>query len=295
MIDQQERFEAIQKYAFADSRFIDLDGYQAPPSDPGNLDLYLFCGGDPVNNIDPSGHDFTLADMAITGGVIGAISGALIGGIKGGPSGIVTGALYGGIAGVLAGAGIFVGGTLLSELTLSYPYLFGGIVSPAGGGALIGAGLTGYSILDNLDTLMTSNNPRDELAAGVALGMTAFAWYAAVLGTPAENMTTGGRMGSATTRQQLSEISTYMKSQGWEKIAGGPGSEEYLPSNPSAGAPKGNYVDATFIKNGKTIRIQTVTVDSQGNPIQSELDAAASIRAKTPTDHLLLIPKNPSQ
>src|SRR5690606_5672048 len=96
------------------------------------------------------------------------------------------------------------------------------------------------------------------------------------------------------TRLQLSVITRYLQARGWRKVGGRPEfAEEYLPPQPNSGAPKRNFVDATFVKNGRVLRIQTVTTDSRGNPTVDEAAAAASIRAKTPGDHLLLIPKEP--
>jgi RHS repeat-associated protein len=60
-------------------RFNRMDTYAGSPEDPQSLHRYLYCYGDPVHNIDPSG-EFTLTGLCISM-AIGAIIGATIGGI----------------------------------------------------------------------------------------------------------------------------------------------------------------------------------------------------------------------
>lgn len=99
----------------------------------------------------------------------------------------------------------------------------------------------------------------------------------------------GGRPGNSATRAQNVQISEYLQSNGYT-ITNGAGfeKEEYLPG---PGGTKGaNYVDITATKNGQTIRINTVDVDSKGNITQRELNAANSINQKT-GGNIILIPK----
>jgi hypothetical protein len=102
---------------------------------------------------------------------------------------------------------------------------------------------------------------------------------------------TGGRLGSAATRQQVREIAECLENDGW-KITGGGGieKEEYLAPKNGYGA---NYVDITAIKNGQILRINTVTVNSLGIPVTRELNAAISINAKVGAldGNIYLIPK----
>ena len=46
---------------------------------PIHLNAFLYAGADPVNNVDPSGHDFSLLSVMITTGIIGAIGGGVAG------------------------------------------------------------------------------------------------------------------------------------------------------------------------------------------------------------------------
>jgi filamentous hemagglutinin len=68
--------------------------------------------------------------------------------------------------------------------------------------------------------------------------------------------------------------------------------EEYLPG-PGGGRLGSNWLDITAVKNGRTLRINTIDTLADGiTPTAREAAAAASIRAKAlPGEHLLLIPK----
>jgi filamentous hemagglutinin len=68
-----------------------------------------------------------------------------------------------------------------------------------------------------------------------------------------------------------------------------------IPDSPGTPGQGGTYVDVTVrAPNGKTVRIQTVTMKADGKtPIPSEAAAAARIRAAFPKDKLVLVPKRP--
>ncbi|WP_234945298.1 RHS repeat-associated core domain-containing protein [Anaeromyxobacter sp. Fw109-5] len=106
--------------------------------------------------------------------------------------------------------------------------------------------------------------------------------------------TTGGagRLGSARTRQQNADIATELEMRGWDVTGGGGrGKEEYLPG-PGFSRKGSSWVDVTAQKNGRTLRINTVDTLADGvTPDKRESANAARIRAQTPGDHLLLIPK----
>lgn len=105
--------------------------------------------------------------------------------------------------------------------------------------------------------------------------------------------TTGGRLGGGPTRAQNRKIAQILIDRGWT-ITGGGGlkPEEYLPPLNGTGTKGSNYVDITATKNGRTLRINTIDTLSDGTTATPrESAAAALIRAKTPGDHLVLIPK----
>ena len=102
----------------------------------------------------------------------------------------------------------------------------------------------------------------------------------------------GGRLGNATTRQQVSDIADTMESRGWTVTGGGgKAPEEYIPG--PGGAKKGSaYPDITATKDGNTLRVNTVDTRADGvTPTTREANNAAKIRSLKPDDHLLLIPK----
>ena len=52
-------------YEAQTGRFTSFDDFEGSPSDPSHLHKYLYAGGDPINHIDPSGHDFIELMLAV--------------------------------------------------------------------------------------------------------------------------------------------------------------------------------------------------------------------------------------
>ena len=106
--------------------------------------------------------------------------------------------------------------------------------------------------------------------------------------------TSGGRLGSTTTRQQLYEIAQeYLKSGKYIKLQGdGQAPEEYI-AGAGPGTRGSTYVGLTAkTADGTTVRVQTIDTLADGvTPTKAELDAAARIRKANPDDELILIPK----
>jgi len=50
-------------------RFWTMDTFEGSPTDPQSLHKYLYCAADPVNRIDPSGHDGDLTTMQVVTGL----------------------------------------------------------------------------------------------------------------------------------------------------------------------------------------------------------------------------------
>ena len=134
-------------------QFISPDGFDyLKPDTVGGVNLYTYCGFDPVNNVDSTGNSFILA--LIIGAVAGAVIGATVNGVKAYNegargwnlagsivSGAVVGAVVGGVIG--AGAGAFAGGGAALAIA-------GGGTASAGAavtaGAVVTAALQGLTI-----------------------------------------------------------------------------------------------------------------------------------------------------
>jgi hypothetical protein len=66
-------------YMPSTGRFDRLDPFAGNPNDPLSFHKYAFVHGDPIQGVDPSGLEFSLSGMVMTGGIIGASVG-LVGG-----------------------------------------------------------------------------------------------------------------------------------------------------------------------------------------------------------------------
>ncbi|MCH7848568.1 MAG: hypothetical protein IIB53_09425, partial [Planctomycetes bacterium] len=103
----------------------------------------------------------------------------------------------------------------------------------------------------------------------------------------------GGRLGSKATRRHVADVADNLEGRGF-RITGGGGrrAEEFIPGR--GGARRGSaYPDITAVRNGRTVRVNTVDTLTNGvTPTARELRNAAKIRAaQRPRDHLVLIPK----
>jgi len=109
----------------------------------------------------------------------------------------------------------------------------------------------------------------------------------------------GGRLGNAATRQQIAEIAAELEARGWT-ITGGGGKvmpdgarlkEEYI-RGAGSGRLGASYPDITAVKNGRTLRINTIDTYADGiTATTREARNAARIRQQRTGDHLVLIPK----
>ncbi len=116
--------------------------------------------------------------------------------------------------------------------------------------------------------------------------------------TEKQSKKTGGRLGSEATRKQNREIADELEKRGWTVTNGaGRGKEEFLAPinqkrvNGRKSTKGSSYPDITAVKDGKTIRINTVDVRASGRMTSREARNAARIRKQRPKDHLLTIPK----
>ena len=116
-------------------RFISPDGTEyLDPESVNGLNIYVYCGNNPVINIDPSGQ-FLISTAVLIGAIIGGIIGATVGGVvaynvasNSGAEGwelvgwTLLGVIGGGAVGAAIGAGVgyaigyFAGGTYANGL-----------------------------------------------------------------------------------------------------------------------------------------------------------------------------------
>ncbi|WP_394974848.1 DUF6443 domain-containing protein [uncultured Croceitalea sp.] len=112
-----------------------------------------------------------------------------------------------------------------------------------------------------------------------------------VIDAASTSESTGGRLGKESTRQLNGTIADDLESRGFEITGGGNRlPEEYIPA--ADGGRKGSaYPDITAIKDGKTLRINTVDTYTSGRMTGREARNALKIRTLRPNDHLVTIPK----
>lgn len=98
------------------------------------LNLFPYCGNDPVNNQDSNGHLFGTICGAVIGGIIGGIGGALSAAVDGKSvlAGAVTGAVTGAAVGGICG---FVAGLAMDPILLASTTVICGVMMAAGNAA----------------------------------------------------------------------------------------------------------------------------------------------------------------
>lgn len=168
----------------------------------------------------------------------------------------------------------------------------------------LGNGVAGYAmgLTQSSTNIVTGNATTNDLvnigsyyATVATLGEAAAVNSSAIVGGTALPSTTvastGGRLGSSSTRAHVSGVATQMESRGWTITrGGGRASEEYIPG--AGGGTKGSsYPDITATKGGKTLRVNTIDTRADGvTPTTREAANAQRIRQQT-GEHVLLIPK----
>jgi RHS repeat-associated protein len=253
-------------------RFASSDSFAGISSDPLTLHKYLYAGANPALNVDPSGLFFSVGSVSLVNAIQGLLTRMAISAL--------WGAVFGGIDAALRGddilEGAFSAGLVSAVLGPLARVKFIGPALVAGG---IGAGLWG--VVDAIE--------QDNVALAAFRSSLVLVGVVALVRPPKS----GGRLGNENTQAQNARIAAELESRGWT-ITGGGGrlKEEYLP--PLTPGRKGaNWVDITAVKDGKTLRINTVDTLTDGTtPSTREAAAAALIRQKRPGDHLVLVPKN---
>ena len=195
----------------------------------------------------------------------------------------LQGAAYGGIGGAVGGAvaGRFLG-TFAGEALSGFA---GGAAEDLLSGGLDAYAASGGSLAAALQGSLQGGLRGGIFGAGVGAG----------IGAASRGLTrmarSGGRLGSASTRAQVAEIQAELESRRWTVQKGGTLGEEYIPGPGNARAGSA-YPDITAIKNGRTLRINTIDTLSDGlTPTAREAANAAKIRSLRSNDHLLLVPK----
>jgi RHS repeat-associated protein len=130
------------------------------------------------------------------------------------------------------------------------------------------------------------------VATGVGEAATAGTASRTISAIP-EAAPTGGRLGNASTRAQNAAIADSLESRGFTVTGGGGRFPEEHLKGPGGGRKGGTFVDVTAVRDGKTVRVQTIDTRADGvTPTTREANAATRIRAQQQRgDHTVLIPK----
>ena len=159
-------------------RFISPDdvGYLDPTSING-LNLYAYCGNDPVNRCDPTGHSWESFWRGVGVVAIAAVAVAAIAAITVASGGTAAPILIGAGIGALTSAGISAGMQLATTGTINVGQLLvdtavGGVMGAFGGSALgvIGMGIAGAgtSFAGSIAGDLVAGNSIDWGAAGIS-------------------------------------------------------------------------------------------------------------------------------
>ena len=131
-------------------RFLNADTVEyLDPKSINGLNLYAYCGNNPVMYSDPSGHLVITTSLLVTSLIVGAIVGGVAGGIYGGITAAATGqnvfwgAIWGAVGGAIMGAGAGIAALLMAPLlsvTASVSLAIGGTTLTMGAYAAFGVG-----------------------------------------------------------------------------------------------------------------------------------------------------------
>ncbi len=172
-------------------RFITADSLVQNPGNPQTLNRYSYCGNNPVNMIDPTGHFFWAAIVAVVKAVTAAAT-AAASYVAANAAVIATGAAVGGAVGGISSAAM--GGNFWQ-----------GALSGAIGGAIFAGLAPGLNILsDGLARGITLGGAAGPLSPGVAMASNFTAGFlggaaagAAVAGINGVNVGDGALIGGA--------------------------------------------------------------------------------------------------
>jgi RHS repeat-associated protein len=228
-----------------------------PISYAGGINVYSYVGNNPINGVDPSGltEGWDLVFLAADGVALGHD-------FKTNAPWYVTG-IDGAALTIDAGVALIPG-------------------VPTGAGRLLA--VAGHSAIG-----------AEHVAPLAYVGIHAGQATSALVRLPGHFSMLGGQ----STIDHENEIANGLENEGWTITHGaGRGKQECIP-NPAAptsgvGRPKNAvFPDITAVKDGRTIRIQTVDVLRGGKLTDREFGNAVKIINRRPNDGLFLIPKRP--
>ena len=239
----------------------DLPFIDQHPDDPQSWNLYSYVRNNPLRYTDPTGRCLR------PGETVSSCLDYLIGGAK----------AIGNIPSDVANLPNRASNVLIAPLT---DYRFPDLVSPT----FQPSNRDQADGMEAMQISMAASGIAETATAGIASGTAAVVSEAAP---------TGGRLGNAATRAQNASIADSLESRGFT-VTGGGGRlpEEHLPG-PGGGRQGGTFVDVTAVRDGRTVRAQTIDTRADGlTPTTREANAAARIRAQQKSrDHTVLIPK----
>ena len=263
-------------YSPAIGRFLSRD----PIAFAGGINVYGYCGGDPVNYADPSGLSGQLGfDFGEVAHVTAPYAAAAV------ESTVAVGGMASAATAVnsLAVAAESVGGTVLAEVA-AVP---GGVVAVP---VLLVVGVVGYAAYEDW------HSQSEALRCAQPVNIASLPHRVRRVQSQAYQGNRG-MLGGPTTEAQENSIATGLEHEGWTITHGaGRGSQECLfdPAQPTSGVgrPKNTvFPDITAVRSGRTIRVQTVDVLSNGDLTPRERNNAIKIMQRRPNDGLFLIPK----
>ena len=162
-------------------RFISQDGVEyADPTTVNGLNLYAYCGNNPVMNVDPTGHSL-LAFLLILGGIlVGGVVNGLIAGANAAEGESFGSAFLGGfISGVISGIGLAAGLAIAASGGIGL-FLLGGAVATISG--FVGG------FVDNIVSQSLSYGDVDYKVAAIAGGIGAATNLVAYVGLSVSGM-----------------------------------------------------------------------------------------------------------
>ena len=261
-------------YSPAIGRFLSRD----PIAFAGGINVYGYCGGDPVNYADPSGlsgESLLLGAEAATEVVAPYAAQTATATATVGETAAATLGTTAATAGTSAGlaATVPVAATILP------------------GAILVGEiGVLGYCVWEHQHSIDEATRCAQPINIASLPHRVRRVQSQAYQGNR-------GMLGGPTTEAQENSIATGLEHEGWTITHGaGRGSQECLfdPAQPTSGVgrPKNTvFPDITAVRSGRTIRVQTVDVLSNGDLTPRERNNAIKIMQRRPNDGLFLIPK----